>query len=37
MQEPTISNKKNICYDSNEISSEDNSDKELNTHIGNTK
>ena len=37
MHEPTISNKNNICYDSSEISSDDNSDdEELNTRIGNT-
>ena len=36
MHEPTISNKKNICYDSSEISLDDNSDEELNTRIGNT-
>ena len=37
MHEPTISNKSSICYDSSEISSDDNSDdEELNTRIGNT-
>ena len=36
MHEPTNSNTKNSCYDSSEISSEDSSDEELNTHIGNT-
>ena len=37
MHEPTFSNKKNICYDNSEISSEDNSDdEEINTRIGNT-
>ena len=34
--EPINSNKNNNCYDSSEISSEDSSDEELNTHIGNT-
>ena len=37
MHEPTISNKNNICLrQSNEICSDDNSDEELNTRIGNT-
>ena len=30
MHEPTISNKKNICYDISEICSDDNSYEELN-------
>ena len=29
IHEPTILNKNNICYDSNEISSQDNSDEEI--------
>ena len=36
IHEPTNLNKNNIYYDSSEISSEDSSDEELNTHIGNT-
>ena len=38
MHEPTISNKNNICYDkaARLICSDDNSDEELNTRIGNT-
>ena len=37
MHEPTISNKNNICYDkAARYVSDDNSDEELNTRIGNT-